>query len=586
MGKKLKIIIVASFLLLAGIRFIGLDYSPPGFYLDEAAGATQVICLQQQGGIDFYGEQLPLFFKEFKDSGTFTPAFIYGQLGWTSLFGSSTYSFRSFIAFVSILTIFCLHLYVRKIGNERLACLTTFSALIMPWSFHFSRISWDPPIAVFFLVLSLLLSIRKNIWWLTGISLAIAAYSYSPMRLTAPLILLMIPYLQWQKKIVISIVTLIACLPLFIAMQDQQFMARANNVVIWSKLFSNPYANSNLIKLFEIFLEQFLSHFSLEFLFFTGDQNLRHGIQRLGMVSWLGLSIPIAIGTFIFKSLIKKTFSCNSLPYANLFIVASIGIIISAIPAALTRDGIPHSLRALSSWPFYAIMSGMCLNYLATQYGQIKILALSILTGLAFFLIYQYHYFTTYPALSKGSFQSNGQYTSEAIALAYERMTKNAEYCSDIRKESRYAPPSETKINKPIDFSSRGSGTIYLRNSWQKQEAWGVWSNGYQSDLYLPLPDAIPSSLEMKLRAFYKDSEEAQIMHVLIDNNYVDTYSLDRNKLNTVIIPLKFDTLNKDGITVTLKFKSPGRPKTPFNDDDRLIAVGIETAIFRQKLSN
>lgn len=45
--------LAALALLLAGLiasRFIGLDQSPPGFYVDEAAIAAQVMCLRSTGG--------------------------------------------------------------------------------------------------------------------------------------------------------------------------------------------------------------------------------------------------------------------------------------------------------------------------------------------------------------------------------------------------------------------------------------------------------------------------------------------------------------------------------------------------------
>lgn len=581
MTRKNNLITIILFLSLIGVRFIGLDYSPPGFYLDEAAGATQVICLQQQGGVDFYGKHFPLFFKEFNDAGIFTPTYIYGQTSWTTLFGYSTYSFRSFIAFISILTIVSLYYYTKKMSNEKIAYLTAFSALIMPWSFHFSRIAWDPPVAVFLLVLSLLLSVSKKFWWLTGISLALAAYSYSPTRIIAPLLLLSLPNLGWRKKIAIGLIALITCVPLLLAMQDQQFMARANNVAIWSRLYNNPYANSDPLELFAIFTRQFFSHFSPQFLFVLGDSNLRHSIHNFGMLSWFDLAIPAAIVIFFIKEKYKIKELQKKFLYIDLLIIAILGILISAIPAALTRDGIPHSLRALSSWPFYAIMSGICLNFIAIQYPKSKIIYFAILAGIFFFIFYIYYFFTVYPSVSKSYFQVQGQYHSEPIALAYERMAANSEKCFDIRNEPLYTPPPNTKINQPIDFSINGAGIQYLRNSWQKAESWGVWSNGYESDLLLPLPQRKPTILELKLRAFHENKLASQKVRVLIDGKYVGTYFLKKEGVNIVDLPLKELDTNKIDITITFKYSQPAKPTSPQNNDNRLIAIGIETATFK-----
>ena len=52
-------------ILLNIVRFIGLEYSAPGFYIDEVVGATQVICIAQTG-FDFYGVHLSLFDSGFQ----------------------------------------------------------------------------------------------------------------------------------------------------------------------------------------------------------------------------------------------------------------------------------------------------------------------------------------------------------------------------------------------------------------------------------------------------------------------------------------------------------------------------------------
>jgi len=52
LGALLALLIVA--------RFTGLDRAPPGFYVDEAAIAAQVICLRTTGA-DADGNPWPLF---------------------------------------------------------------------------------------------------------------------------------------------------------------------------------------------------------------------------------------------------------------------------------------------------------------------------------------------------------------------------------------------------------------------------------------------------------------------------------------------------------------------------------------------
>src|SRR5262245_38510897 len=86
-------------------RFLYLERSPPGFWIDESAGASNIICIRETGH-DGYGVKLPLFATAAKNSGGyFTPAFLYSGVLWTSVFGDSIFSFRALAAFVVTLTI-------------------------------------------------------------------------------------------------------------------------------------------------------------------------------------------------------------------------------------------------------------------------------------------------------------------------------------------------------------------------------------------------------------------------------------------------------------------------------------------------
>jgi len=78
-SESLKFHLIYLLLILNSLKFIGLDYTPPGFYIDEVAGAVQAICLQESGR-DFYGDFLPLFAPGVNDA-FYTPTYLYGQAG-------------------------------------------------------------------------------------------------------------------------------------------------------------------------------------------------------------------------------------------------------------------------------------------------------------------------------------------------------------------------------------------------------------------------------------------------------------------------------------------------------------------------
>jgi len=60
MKKFFTPILIALIIIINMGRFIALEESPPGFYIDESAGATQIICLRETGS-DPDGKSFPVF---------------------------------------------------------------------------------------------------------------------------------------------------------------------------------------------------------------------------------------------------------------------------------------------------------------------------------------------------------------------------------------------------------------------------------------------------------------------------------------------------------------------------------------------
>lgn len=85
LGALLALLIVA--------RFHGPDRAPPGFYVDEAAIAAQVICLRTTGA-DADGNPWPLFAPVLGGGQASPPTLYLGAL-WTAVWGDDVASFRS-----------------------------------------------------------------------------------------------------------------------------------------------------------------------------------------------------------------------------------------------------------------------------------------------------------------------------------------------------------------------------------------------------------------------------------------------------------------------------------------------------------
>ena len=572
-------------IFLNAIRFMGLELAPPGFYMDEAAGATQVMCISEDG-IDFFGNTLPLFARGFPDAGLYTPLYLYGQVVWTFLFGNSVAVFRGFSAFATSLTVLFLYLWLRNQANARIATYAAFVASVMPWAFQFSRIAWDPPIAVLFLVITLWASTLKRFFWVSGIFLACAIYSYPPMRITALVIWCCLPTIVWRKKIMGLVVAALLCIPLALQFVNPDFMARTNSAVIWSSMFSNPNAHAGFFELTMVFLKQLITHFSISFLFLTGDFNLRHSSQFSGMLGWLSALVFVGAFGILMRKLIwhlPKPFFIKG--EAQLFLISIIGVLAGFAPAALTIEDLPHALRAIAAWPFFALFCALILTRLEVVFTKKSVIIATLLIGLGTFGLYLNQYFRQYPQAAFKSFllqNENAGGDLAPITKAYEKLRSGLFSCSQLRKEPILRTYSPIKLKQAISFISGQDGAKYLGNHWSVQEAWGIWSEGKKSDLRLPLPLAKANELVITMRALVTPAHPNQNFEIWVNQELLGSYTLSKADQNAILIPLSLQWANAPYLHIEFRFTNP---VSPFQlgiskDDKRLLAIGLESVIF------
>ena len=563
-------------------RFIGLDSSPPGFYWDEAAGATQIICIKETG-FDYYGKRLPLFSVVLPYFGVYTPGYLYGQAAWSSIFGYSISAFRAFSAFTTCLTLLFLFLWVKNKTNRDNALLVIFAASIMPWAFQFSRIAWDPPLAVLFLIASLWATSLKRNDWISGVFLAFAAYSYSPIRFMAPIFGLLIPGYPLKKKLVSGIIFALLCIPLLLQLNTPEFLARAHDTTLWGKSKFNPYLHLSFTELIPVFIRQFYNYLSFDFLFNSGDTNLRHSTQRFGMLSWLD-AIVILFGPIylLYNRIIFKNEKVANSEEWQLIWIAFIGIILGILPAALTH-GPPNALRAIAAWPFFAILSGTLLTILLRKFENINIAKVFIGLGVIFFVCYLLNLYLFYPRVAAPSFESG----YDAVTFSYFRMSRDKLSCEDIKKEPEplipNLNPEKPLVGKEILFSEAGYGKNYLRYYWQAPESWGVWSNRNRSEISIPAPDGTFRGIGFRVRAMITQDNPIQNIEVSVNGGYPNKLRLDKFENNYFYVEVDPVSLkNKKFINLTFEITNPINPKLAgiSPTDDRYLGIGLISAKF------
>jgi len=323
------------------LRLANLSENPPGFFPDEASTAYDAWCLRQEG-IDQHGQSWPFFFTSFADdlTGTYRYLTLLSQL----FFGDTVTAVRLPAAISSCLTLLFLFLSVRRSTGFYPALLAFALLVFSPWHLPYSRTGQR------IMLLPLALSIWFWFWlryrdkpslnntiahWLF---LGLSIYTYVAARVVVPLLALFLLIDQlihrrkdWKKLVLGLIVFVLVLSPIFLHALDQpeKFGLRFKQVSVFNT-GANPLQSISLVAI------NYFSHFSIDYLFKCGDLNIRHSLNKTGVLFWT--QIP-----FLLAGLVEMFRRRDRTTWLVLF-----WLVISPLPAALSRDGNPHALRSVA----------------------------------------------------------------------------------------------------------------------------------------------------------------------------------------------------------------------------------------------
>ena len=119
LSPTLTALVLSALTVLMAVRFIGLTEAPPGFYVDEAAIAAQIICVRTTGA-DADGNPWPLF-ADVLGGGQVSPPTLYLGALWTALLGDGVASFRSLAGAAGVVILISLALVTWRLGAQPLA---------------------------------------------------------------------------------------------------------------------------------------------------------------------------------------------------------------------------------------------------------------------------------------------------------------------------------------------------------------------------------------------------------------------------------------------------------------------------------
>lgn len=401
-------------------RFVGIENSPPGFYIDEAAISAQILCVQQSGS-DLQGQNRPLF-TPVLGGGYLTPTYLYPATLWVTMFGGSIKSFRSLIAFFSFLFLVGTFIFSKRLWrNSEAAWLTTLAAAISPWIFQFARIAWDPGVALAYLAWGFAALLGKRKWELAaaGVLFSFAAYSYPPLRVQLAIVLpIAIAFLIWRSSNWKQFITTVAAavitsLPLIKLTLSGEIQGRFSMLSVFNShyLVSNYGTSDFLYGVWALFknLQLLLSP---SYLFFTGDSNLRHSTGAFGIWSWLDLFAVILAIILLIRLVTRRHFLSKNIIFIVFIVV--LGYFAGILPAAMTWESNPHALRSIGASFFLAIGTGGVLGSVWQFYQILRPIILMI--AISYFVLFQYHYFFKYSQNALNWFDSSVRMAAESLA--------------------------------------------------------------------------------------------------------------------------------------------------------------------------
>ncbi|MCL4208829.1 hypothetical protein KJZ63_04355 [Patescibacteria group bacterium] len=468
----LAILIAGSFL-----RLNKLGQIPVSLYWDETAILIDAKSIAATG-MDMHSR--PWYQLIYPSYGDYKlPVYIWSSGLLSKIFDANNWSIRLTSALAGIGTIIVTGWIARLLFKDSASTkINTLQLCVMavvafsPWSIMFSRTAFEGHLAQFLLATSVLLLLLAQLHltaalqnWrsrLTFILLLVssivvgdlATYTYFSVRFVWPIVSLVFWLLYWSKYLKIKhwpkwgvaefVLTLSLPIAIFSALLipmmrsplyevSNQFRLSTTSIFngfdypVVANVLREQAGNTLLDRLFfhrhllmiKELAKNYSDHLNLNYLFLTGDSNLRHGTSQHGL--FLLGCLPI----FIY-GIIKLW-----LKHKRVLITVIIWWLVALLPAAVPETT-PHALRSLNALVPISLIIGFGLNDLITialrrSYRHWWLYLVATLIGFNFFNFAHFanHYFVHYPIQSAYSWQDGYQELAEVIA-------ENREHVSEV----------------------------------------------------------------------------------------------------------------------------------------------------------
>lgn len=412
-----------SAILLIGLalRIHKVTEVPPSLNWDEVSIGYNAYSILKTGR-DEWGQFLPLHFRSYGEYKL--PAQIYASIPAIAIFGLNDFGVRITPVFYGTLTILLLFFLTRKLfknlpaqAGDYIALLSALLLAISPWHIQLTRASFESSFSVFWVVMGvwfLIKGFEKPKWSIISvIPFAISVYTYNSARVFTPIFLAVIlivfrnQFLKHKKEAIIAAILFLATLvPLIPFITSGEVRARYRLVSITDDPGLVPRINEkrglsklpaplprliyNKVTFVTLyFTENYLAHFTPQFLFISGAPHKQHHVQGLGELYVIQAPFLLLGLYFLFKK--KNQFR---------WLITS-WIILAFIPVSVTNDSIPNALRTAIANPPYQILTALGFYdfYVLLKNRKLKIALVMIAFSILLLEVIRYLniFYTIYP---------------------------------------------------------------------------------------------------------------------------------------------------------------------------------------------
>lgn len=433
---KLSLFLVSLIIVVAGLRFIWLDIFPVGMYHDEI---EYLLSAKRYAlfGSDLSGIPFPESVIKTDTDGIISPIPPLLLSPIYLLLPLNQFTARLPYVLISLFTAWTMYLLSQLLfKNKILSLIVVLIFLINPWSFYLSRYAADTPFALLFYLAGIYAFLKYHKWGLIfSLNLFVLGFfSYhgaKPLLIPILIVLGLYKYQKFEKKkwgfLAIFILGLVIILGLFgyfsltfpnsgisvrsgdiffldrTKIASQVDIARQQTVVHpLTNIFINYYTTS-----LNIFTEKYLTAFSPDVMFMTGDPRATYRFENHGLfyLAEIFLMIFGLVGLYIYSKRIWFL-------VLGLMLVSPITTAISSVETSVIN-------RSFMLLPFTIILISSGIYWLINLVRNSKLKPIFI-GGIIFIYMLQvinfgYFYFFKYPVTHQESFFLSEKIISKVI---------------------------------------------------------------------------------------------------------------------------------------------------------------------------